>query len=52
MIEISRKIENLETKIRYLEGRNSELLQEKTQFKKSLKENKQEIDGFKSKYHY
>ena len=52
MIEISRKIENLETKIRYLEGRNSELLQEKTQLKKSLKENKQEIDGFKSKHHY
>ena len=36
-IEISEKIENLKTKTEHLEDRNSELLEEKTKLKKSLK---------------
>ena len=51
MIEISEKIENLKPKSEHLEDRNSELLEEKTKLKKSLKERKQHIDGFKPKYH-
>lgn len=50
-IEISEKIESLKTKTEHLEDRNSELLEEKTKLKKSLKVSKQHIDGFKPKYH-
>ena len=47
LVQISEKLENLKTKIRLLQDRNSEQQTGKAKLKNSPKENKQNIDDFK-----
>lgn len=52
LVQISEKLENLKTKIGHLQDRNSKQQTGKAKLKNSPKENKQNIDDLKSRYHY